>query len=326
MAKIYGQLEKAQLENLAADPASPPTGYVYFNTTSNVFRFYNGTGWKTVTSTDNFDGIAPVTTKGDLIVRNATVATRLGVGSNGQVLTADSAEATGLKWANPGSPTAPKITTYTYTTGTEGTFGITGSPLYLRVRMVGGGGGGGGSASTGNVGGNGNAGQASYFRVGAAPDLLVANGGSGGAGGNNGGGQPAGGTGGTASLGTGPYGIAVQGQNGHNGWNMVVVQYTPGGAGGSTPLGGGGAGPFAAAGSAAKSNTGSGGMGAGIADQGVSGAGGGAAGYVDAIILNPVASYKYLVGGAGTGGSAGTGGLGGGNGANGFIIVEEHYQ
>jgi hypothetical protein len=325
MAKIYGQLEKAQLENLAADPASPPTGYVYFNTTSSTFRFYNGSGWKTVTSTDNFDGIAPVTTKGDLIVRNATNATRLAVGTDGQVLTADSAQATGVKWANPGSPTAPKITTYTYS-GSEQTFNITGSPLYLRVRMVGGGGGGGGSASTGNSGGNGNAGQASYFRVGAAPDLLVANGGGGGSGGVAGGGQPAGGTGGTASLGTGPAGIAVAGQNGHNGWNMVVVQYTPGGSGGSTPLGGAGAGAFAAAGNAAKSNTGSGGQGAGIADQGLSGGGGGAAGYVDAIILTPGATYKAYVGSAGTGGTAGTGGLGGGTGANGFIIVEEHYQ
>jgi len=43
-----------------------------------------------------------VTTKGDLIVAtgNATVA-RQGIGTNGQVLTADSTEADGLKWATP---------------------------------------------------------------------------------------------------------------------------------------------------------------------------------------------------------------------------------
>lgn len=43
---------------------------------------------------------SPTTTKGDLIVRNSTIDTRLGVGANGLVLTADSAEATGVKWSS----------------------------------------------------------------------------------------------------------------------------------------------------------------------------------------------------------------------------------
>jgi len=43
---------------------------------------------------------SPTTTKGDLIVHNGSGDTRLGVGSNGQVLSADSAEPTGLKWIN----------------------------------------------------------------------------------------------------------------------------------------------------------------------------------------------------------------------------------
>jgi len=47
----------------------------------------------------------PLTTKGDIIVRNATVPARLAVGTNGQVLTADSAEATGVKWAAAGGMT-----------------------------------------------------------------------------------------------------------------------------------------------------------------------------------------------------------------------------
>lgn len=43
----------------------------------------------------------PMTTKGDLIAGAASgVATRLGVGTNGQVLTADSAETLGVKWAD----------------------------------------------------------------------------------------------------------------------------------------------------------------------------------------------------------------------------------
>jgi hypothetical protein len=44
------------------------------------------------------------TTKGDLISATAaSTPTRLGVGANNTVLTADSAEATGLKWATPSS-------------------------------------------------------------------------------------------------------------------------------------------------------------------------------------------------------------------------------
>jgi hypothetical protein len=42
----------------------------------------------------------PLTTKGDLLTFD-TADARLGVGANGTVLTADSAEATGLKWATP---------------------------------------------------------------------------------------------------------------------------------------------------------------------------------------------------------------------------------
>jgi len=52
-------------------------------------------------------GIQPtlLTTKGDIIVAtgNATLV-RQGVGSDGQVLTADSAQADGIKWATPSTP------------------------------------------------------------------------------------------------------------------------------------------------------------------------------------------------------------------------------
>lgn len=49
--------------------------------------------------------VSPLTTKGDLYTRNATVGTRLGVGADGLVLTARSGEATGLKWEAPSSGT-----------------------------------------------------------------------------------------------------------------------------------------------------------------------------------------------------------------------------
>ena len=39
------QLLNAALQNLASDPSSPVAGQVYFNTTDNVFKIYDGTQW-----------------------------------------------------------------------------------------------------------------------------------------------------------------------------------------------------------------------------------------------------------------------------------------
>ena len=59
----------------------------------------------------NIDGI--LTTKGDIFAATAAATPdRLGVGTNGQVLTAASGQATGLQWATPSSPA------YTYTSYT----------------------------------------------------------------------------------------------------------------------------------------------------------------------------------------------------------------
>jgi anti-sigma28 factor (negative regulator of flagellin synthesis) len=44
--------------------------------------------------------ITPTTTKGDLLVSNGTIVTRLGVGTNGQALIADSTQATGVTWGS----------------------------------------------------------------------------------------------------------------------------------------------------------------------------------------------------------------------------------
>lgn len=53
-------------------------------------------------ATAAFDALGPGTTKGDLLVHNGTDHIRLGVGTNTHVLTADSAEASGVKWAAGG--------------------------------------------------------------------------------------------------------------------------------------------------------------------------------------------------------------------------------
>ena len=47
--------------------------------------------------------VDPTTTLGDLIVRGSAAPVRLGVGANGQILTADSAAPLGLKWSAPGA-------------------------------------------------------------------------------------------------------------------------------------------------------------------------------------------------------------------------------
>lgn len=56
-----------------------------------------GTGQTTQAAA--FDGLAPSTTKGDLIVRTASTNARQAIGTDGQVLVADSTQTNGLKWS-----------------------------------------------------------------------------------------------------------------------------------------------------------------------------------------------------------------------------------
>lgn len=69
----------------------------YLKSDDKVYK-YTGSAWVEVGG----GASSPLTTKGDLWTYSTTDA-RLGVGTNGQVLTADSAEATGLKWATASS-------------------------------------------------------------------------------------------------------------------------------------------------------------------------------------------------------------------------------
>lgn len=74
---------------------SPQEGNSCYLKDTDVIQVYSGSAWVTKSS-----GSSPLTTKGDLYTYSTT-DTRLGVGTNGQILTADSAESTGLKWASP---------------------------------------------------------------------------------------------------------------------------------------------------------------------------------------------------------------------------------
>ncbi|MFV8258649.1 tail fiber domain-containing protein [Bdellovibrio bacteriovorus] len=66
-----------------------------------------GTGQTTAAA--GFNALSPLTTKGDILARDGTSSTRLGVGSNGQILAADSAETTGLKWITPNAGTVTTV-------------------------------------------------------------------------------------------------------------------------------------------------------------------------------------------------------------------------
>lgn len=91
-----------------------------------------GTGQSTQTTA--FNALSPLTTKGDIVVYNGTNNIRLPVGTNSQVLTADSSQASGLIWSNS-AVANNSITEFKLTTSVAGN-GLTGgngTPLSVVV-------------------------------------------------------------------------------------------------------------------------------------------------------------------------------------------------
>ena len=90
MAKINGELERAQLENLSSDPSSGTRGRIWYNTTDNVFRFDDGTLIRNVMSLNNNEYLVGRNSAGDgnvnLIKVNASGLIEFGVNINGLTL------------------------------------------------------------------------------------------------------------------------------------------------------------------------------------------------------------------------------------------------
>lgn len=88
-------------------PSSPTTGQVWYESdTGKTFVYYDSFWVEIVGSTGAQGpegpegGSVTLTTKGDLLTRSASALSRLPVGAtNGHVLTVDSAETSGMKWA-----------------------------------------------------------------------------------------------------------------------------------------------------------------------------------------------------------------------------------
>lgn len=317
-ASYSGNVTTIQLR-FSSTPGSVPTGAslsageLVVNTADGKLYFKDSGG--TVKVLSQADQIAPLTTKGDLLVNNGTSNVRLPVGTDNYVLTADSSTATGLAWAVGGGGISSADIQEFASAGTSTWTKPSGAKLvYVLVFGGGGGGGSGRRRATASIsttacfggGGGGPGGRTDLFidasLLGPTETVTVGSGGTGGAARTTDDTSGANGIAGdSSSFGSwvqarggsgGAGGTGGAGGAGGNGGNNVVVystgttQYTntggagangTGGAGsrGSIGAGGGGGGGGNAIGSTAQSSGGAGGLGGSINSSSTTTTGGG---------------------------------------------------
>jgi hypothetical protein len=111
-------------------PSSPSAGSIWYESdTGKMFVYYDsfwveasGTGSVGLTGAAGADGgTTTLTTKGDILTRTASAVARLGIGTDGYFLKANSALATGLEWGTiPSVSILDDVGDVTITTATNG--------------------------------------------------------------------------------------------------------------------------------------------------------------------------------------------------------------
>jgi hypothetical protein len=102
-------------------------GMISYLKDTDVTQYYSGSAWVTIGGS-----ASPLTTKGDLYGYSTTNA-RVAVGTNGQVLTADSTAATGVAWATATSGGMTLLSTTSLSGATTTVSGISGSYKALTI-------------------------------------------------------------------------------------------------------------------------------------------------------------------------------------------------
>lgn len=140
---LFAAGDTVNIQNIGAGTCTITAGTATVNTAGSLavtqwdggVLYFRSTGATTYFDYFQAGFSSPLTTKGDLYTYSTTDA-RLGVGSNGQVLTAASGQATGLQWSTPTSGSMTLISTTSFSSTATTLSSISGSyqELFLRIK------------------------------------------------------------------------------------------------------------------------------------------------------------------------------------------------